>query len=112
MAKFCGVVGFAVTKETTPGVWTPTITEREYYGDVLSNVRRLQTIDQLNDDINVSNRISIVADAFATENFHSMRFVEYMGTVWKVSNVEVQRPRLILTLGGVYNGQRQTRITR
>ena len=108
MAKFCGVVGFAVTKETRPGVWTNDITEREYYGDVLSNARRLQTIDQLNDDINVSNRISIVADAFANENFHSMRFIEYMGTVWKVANVEVQRPRLILTLGGVYNGQRQT----
>lgn len=108
MAKFCGVVGFAITKETKPGIWTNVITEREYYGDVLSNARRLQTIDQLNDDINVSNRISIVADAFANENFHSMRFVEYMGTVWKVSNVEVQRPRLILTLGGIYNGKRQT----
>lgn len=108
MAKFCGVVGFAITEETKPGIWTNVITEREYYGDVLSNARRLQTIDQLNDDINVSNRISIVADAFANENFHSMRFVEYMGTVWKVSNVEVQRPRLILTLGGVYNGKRQT----
>ena len=111
MANFCGVVGFAITEETRPGVWTNVITEREYYGDVLSNARRLQTIDQLNDDINVSNRIRIVADAFANENFHSMRFIEYMGTVWKVSNVEVQRPRLILTLGGVYNGQRQARTT-
>lgn len=111
MAKFCGVVGFAITAETKPGIWSSVITERKYYGDVLSNARRLQTIDQLNDDINVSNRISIVADAFANENFHSMRFVEYMGTVWKVSNVEVQRPRLILTLGGVYNGKRQTRTT-
>ena len=111
MAKFCGVIGFAVTEETRPGIWSNVITERKYYGDVLSNTRRLQTIDQLNDDINVSNRISIVADAFANENFHSMRFVEYMGTVWKVSNVEVQRPRLILTLGGIYNGKRQTRST-
>ena len=108
MAKYYGKVGFAVSKETKPGIWANVITEREYYGDVLSNVRRLQTVDQLNDDINVTNRISIVADAFANENFHSMRFIEYMGTVWKVSNVEVQRPRLILTLGGIYNGQRQT----
>ena len=111
MAKFCGKVGFAITEETRPGVWTPTITEREYYGDVINDARRLQTIDQLNDDIVVSNRISIVIDAFANENFHSIRFVEYMGTVWKVTNAEVQRPRLILTLGGVYNGQRQTRST-
>ena len=112
MAKFCGVVGFAITEETSPGIWTPVITEREYYGDVIADARRLQTIDQLNDDISVSNRISIVVDAFANEKFHAIRFVEYMGTAWKVTNAEVQRPRLILTLGGVYNGQRQTRTTR
>ena len=109
MAKFCGVVGFAEIKETKPGVWETIITEREYYGDVLSDVRRLQTIDQLNDDIVISNQISIVADAFANENFHSMRFVEYMGAAWKVTSVDAtRRPRLILTLGGIYNGQRQT----
>ena len=112
MAKFCGVVGFAITEETSPGIWTPVITEQEYYGDVIADARRLQTIDQLNDDISVSNRISIVVDAFANEKFHAIRFVEYMGTAWKVTNAEVQRPRLILTLGGVYNGQRQTRTTR
>lgn len=112
MARFHGVVGFAVTKETKPGVWSNVITERKYYGDVESNVRRLQSADQLNDDLTVSARISIVADAFANENFHSMRFVEYMGTVWKVTTVDAtRRPRLILTLGGVYNGQRQTRTT-
>jgi hypothetical protein len=112
MAKFHGVVGFAITEETSPGIWNSVITEREYYGDVVVDARRLQTIDQLNDDISVSNRISIIVDAFANEKFHAIRFVEYMGTVWKVINAEVQRPRLILTLGGVYNGPRQTRTTR
>lgn len=112
MAKFCGVIGFSVTKETKPGIWTNVITEHEYKGDVLSNTRRLQTIDQLNDDITISDQISIVADAFANENFHSIRFVEYMGTVWKVTTVDAtRRPRLVLTLGGVYNGKRQTRST-
>ncbi len=104
MAKFYGKIGYAITKETTPGVWVEEIVERSYYGDVIRNIRRLQGSENLNDDINVSNEISIVADAFANQNFYSMRYVEYMGAKWKVSSVEVKYPRLILNMGGVYNG--------
>lgn len=104
MAKFYGKIGYAMTKETTPGVWVEEIVECSYYGDVIRNIRRLQGSENLNDDINVSNEISIVADAFANQNFHSMRYVEYMGAKWKVSSVEVKYPRLILNVGGVYNG--------
>lgn len=109
MAKFYGPIGFAVSKETKPGIWTSEITERKYYGDVVPTVRISPTADQVNDDLNVTDQISIMADGFATENFHSMRYVEYMGAVWKVTTVRVQRPRLILTLGGAYNGQRPHR---
>ena len=105
MAKFYGVIGFAETSETKPGVWVEQITERNYYGDLLRNTRRLQSADQLNDNINVANEISIVADPYANQNFHAMRYVEFMGTKWKISNVDVRYPRLILTLGGVYNGE-------
>lgn len=104
MAKFYGKIGYAITKETTPGVWVEEIVERSYYGDVIRNIRRLQGSENLNDDINVSNEISIVADAFANQNFYSMRYVEYMGAKWKISSVEVKYPRLILNMGGVYNG--------
>lgn len=105
MAKYFGKIGFATLTEIKPGVWKEIITEREYYGDVIRNTRRLQNANQLNDDINISNEISIVADPFARENFHSMRWVEYMGTKWKVSSVDVQYPRLVLTVGGIYNGK-------
>lgn len=105
MAKFYGVIGYAETVETKLGVWKEQITEKSYYGELVRNTRRLQTTDQLNDNINVANEISIVADPFANENFHSMRYVEFMGAKWKISNVEVQYPRLILTIGGVYNVQ-------
>lgn len=105
MAKFYGVIGFAETVEKTPGVWKEQITKRNYYGELVRNTRRLQSTDQLNDDINVANEISIVSDPYANENFHSMRYVEFMGAKWKISNVEVKYPRLILTLGGVYNGK-------
>ena len=105
MGKWFGKIGYAVTEEKTPGVWVEQITERNYYGDIQRNTRRLQTSDKLNDDINVANEISIVADPFARENFHAMRYVEFMGARWKISSVEVQYPRLLLTLGGVYNEQ-------
>ena len=105
MAKFYGVIGYAETVETTPGVWVPQITEREYFGDVTRDMRRLESAQQVNDNINISNTISIVADPFAYDNFHSMVYVEYMGAKWKVSSVEVRYPRLQLTVGGLYNGE-------
>ena len=105
MAKFFGAIGYAVTSETKPGVYEEQIIEREYFGDVNRNIRKLENSEHLNDDINVSNEISIVSDPFANENFYSMRYAEFMGTKWKITAVEVKYPRLILTLGGVYNGQ-------
>lgn len=104
MAKWHGPIGYAETVETRPGVHEDKITERNYSGDLLQNARSLQSSDQLNDDINVVNKISIVADPFAYQNFHSMKYVEFMGAKWKITKVEVNRPRLILTIGGVYNG--------
>ena len=104
MAKFFGKIGYAETVETTPGVWEEKITEREYFGDLIRNTRSLQSGEQLNDDINISNEISIVADPFAYENFHSMRYVEFMNAKWKISSIEVQYPRLILSVGSLYNG--------
>ena len=104
MARFYGVIGYATTSETKPGVWTEQIVERNYAGELRRNTRRLQTTDQLNDNVTISNEISIVADPYAYQNFHSMRYVKFMGTAWKITYVDAsQRPRLILTLGGVYN---------
>lgn len=105
MAKFYGSVGYAITEETSPGVWVEQITEKLYYGEVSRNTRRLESAGNLNDDVNVSNELSIVADPFAYKNFHSMRYVEFMGAMWKITNIEVQFPRLILTIGGLYNEQ-------
>lgn len=106
MAKFYGVVGYSETSETSPGVWDSVITERTYSGDVIRNTSRWTTSsDSTNDDLNISNQISIIADPYANQNFHSMKYIEFMGTKWKITSVDVQYPRLILTIGGVYNGQ-------
>lgn len=104
MAKFYGVIGYAESVETEPGVWIEQIIERPYYGDIIRNIRNIQSSSGVNDDINITNEISILADPYANQNFHTMRYVEFMGTKWKISRVDVQFPRLILSMGVVYNG--------
>ena len=103
MAKWFGKIGFANEVETSPGVWTERITVREYSGDVLRNTRRMQTTDQVNDNITVTSEISIIADPFANHNFHFMRYIEFMGALWKIDTVEPAYPRLKLTIGGLYH---------
>lgn len=104
MAKFCGNIGYIDTVENEAGIWEEQIIEREYYGDLFRNTSKFQPSGGVNDDINIANDISIVADPYANEHFRNMRYVEFMGTKWKITNVEVKYPRLILTVGGVYNG--------
>lgn len=105
MAKFYGIVGYGVTEETTPGVWVDRIVERNYSGDVIKNYKKSYSGESINDNIDVSNNISIISDPFAMQHFHTIKYVKWMGAAWKVSTVEVQYPRLILTIGGVYNGE-------
>lgn len=102
--KWFGKIGFAETSETAPGVWEEVITENDYFGDLLQNTRRLESSGQVNDNLNISNRISILMDPYLSNHFHSIRYAEFAGTKWKVTSVDVQYPRLELSLGGVYNG--------
>lgn len=104
MARYYGTIGFAVQGESAPGVWQDIISERQYSGDVIRDTHKWQSTEHLNDNFTVSNQISIVADVYALENFPSIKFVTWMGNKWRVSNVEVNRPRLIMTIGGIYNG--------
>lgn len=103
MAKYYGNIGFSETVETEPGIWEDVITVRPYYGDLIRNFRKLENSSGINDNVNVSNEISILSDPYANQNFHSIKYIEFMGTKWKVNNIEVQYPRLILSIGGVYN---------
>jgi hypothetical protein len=104
VAKFYDVVGYGESVEVSQGVWDDVITEVQYYGDVIRNTRRFDDGQKVNGDLTVGNSISIVADAYANEHIFAMRYVRWQGALWTVSDVEVQRPRLILRLGGVYNG--------
>lgn len=104
MTKFYGKIGWYVgDEETAPGVIVNKLVYREYKGDVIRNIRRWDTGEGLNDDLALDNSLSIIADDFAFENLSTIRCVEWMGAKWKVTRVEIQPPRLILTIGGVYN---------
>ena len=105
MVKFYGTIGYGESVDKGDGVWEDDITERNYYGDVIQNIRRLQEDgEKVNSDISVGNSISIIADPYANEHFFAMRYIKWAGTYWIVKSVDVKRPRLVLQLGGVYNG--------
>lgn len=104
MARFFGTVGYEIQEEIEDGVFKPKIVTRQYYGDVERVTRTWEASQNgINDDLDIRNDISIVADAFAYQHFHQMKYVEWYGAKWKVKSVEVMRPRLILSIGGVYH---------
>lgn len=106
MAKFFGEIGYGFATETPPGsgVYQDVITEKRYFGDLTQNIRRLQETEFVNNDINVTNSLSIVADEYLTQNSQSIRYVRWNSQLWKVQSITVEHPRLILRLGGLYNG--------
>ena len=106
MARFFGNVGYGESVETPSGsgVWVDVMIEAPYYGDVLRNTRKLEAGDSLNDDLSVNNSISIVADEYANQHFHQIKYVMWQEVAWTVTSVESKPPRLILSLGEVYNG--------
>lgn len=103
MAKLYTIIGYAPSfQETSPGIYEEVIVQKYYYGELLRNTRRLEGSDKVNSDVNISNRISIIADPYALTNFHQMRWVNFMGAKWKIADVEVEYPRLILSVSGLY----------
>ena len=108
MAKFYGKVGFEELSETSPSVYTPTIVERTYSGDLVRNYRKFDSGEGINDDLNISNEVSIVADPYALNHFRTLKYVLWHGARWKVIGITEEFPRLRLTIGGVYNGPTPT----
>lgn len=107
MARFAGMVGYGFPEEDPPGsgIFVDKVVEKSYKGDVVRNTRRLQPgSDSVNDDISMSNSISILPDRYAVEHFAQIKYVIWRGVLWTVPDVEYRAPRLILSLGGVYNG--------
>lgn len=104
MARYFGKVGYGFDVEKPGSVWETEITEKEYFGDIVRDFRRLQSGEKVNKDLTTSTSISIVSDAYANEHFSAIRYVEWSGVLWEVTVVDQEHPRLILQLGGKYNG--------
>lgn len=109
--KFSGIIGFWKKDiEIKPGVYKPGTIEKSYVGDVLANTRRFQSVEnQQNDNLRITNRLSIISDLYMQKNWSSIKYVVWNDVNWSVSSIDVsQYPRVILELGGVYNGKRST----
>lgn len=106
MAKFYGAIGYALLEESVPGNWTDKVVEKNYRGDVILNQVRMQSGDKVNDDINIDNSISILADAYAYTNLGFMKYIIWNGVAWKIQSFTINRPRIVLQIGGIYNGER------
>lgn len=104
MAKFYGVIGYAIQKETAPGVWEDEIIEKNYRGDVGLNQFRWQNGDKANDDLNIDNSISIIADDYAYNTYGYMKYIIWHGQKWKIQSLAINRPRIVIQIGGLYNG--------
>lgn len=104
MAKFFGQVGFGFTHETTPGVWVDQTIEKDYFGDIQNLVNRYTEGESINDNLRLTNTISIVSDPFAYHHYQHIKYVKWLDAIWKVSSVEVKHPRLLLQISEVYNG--------
>jgi len=106
--KWYGKIGYVETKETSPGVWKEIVTEKDHYGDIIKNFRKISSGDGANDNVVIDNSLSILADPYSSNNYYAMRYATYLGTKWKITNIEVSYPRLNITLGGIYNENSST----
>ena len=103
MARFHGIIGYSELEETSPGIWSEKIIERTYTGDMTKNFVNADSSPRINTNVKLSNTISIYSDPYANSNLFNIRYLKYLGGKWKVESVEIAWPRLILTLGDVYN---------
>ena len=105
MPKCSGLIGYALDVETSPGVWSPSIVEKKYLGEVVRDNRRIVDQGEINGSINISNNISIISNSFMLTNMSFMIYITYMNSKWKINSVDIKPPRMIITLGGKYNEQ-------
>lgn len=104
MAKYYGAIGYAIPRETAPGVWEDKVIEKNYRGDIILNQQRWQPNEKVNDDFNIDNSISIIADGFAYANFGYIKYIIWQGQKWRIQSLSINRPRMVLQIGGLYNG--------
>ena len=104
MAKFSGKIGYAIQVESKPGVWTNQIVEKSYRGDFVLKQQRWETTEAVNSNLTLDNSVSIIADPYAYTNLGFMKYIIIGGKKWKISSLAINRPRIVIQIGGIYNG--------
>lgn len=104
MAKWAGKIGFAETVKGEDDISRTTIVEQSYKGDVLQNNRKWDDSERINGDFSISNRISVVAKDYMLTHLQYMRYITWQGAKWRITSVSVMYPRVILSIGDLYNG--------
>lgn len=98
------VLGFSEkNKEVRPGVWKMQPEEVTHRAKLLTYNKDYDSGEEVNDDLKLRNRYEIVMKDKKLD-YQDMRYVIVKGTKWKVSALEFLEVRIIITLGGVYNG--------
>ena len=105
MPKCSGLIGYALVVETQPGVWSEIITDKPYYGDVVTDNRKFNNQNQINDDMNINNNISVISNSFMLDNLAVMKYITFLKSKWKIVSVEIKPPRIIINIGGLYHEQ-------
>jgi hypothetical protein len=109
MARFTGLVGYVTQEESVPGVWSQSETPKMMKGDIIrqsiTNGKgdRVADSGKVNDDVSLGHRVSLIGDAYAFANCFNMKWVQINGIKWSISSIEMQRPRIIVSLGGMWN---------
>jgi hypothetical protein len=110
MSKYAGLVGYVTQEESVPGVWSQVEKTSTMKGDIIrqsstnGNGARISDTGKINDDISLSHRVSLLGDAYAFNNYYAIKWIKIDGHKWQVTSVELQRPRIIITVGGLWNG--------
>lgn len=104
MAKYAGLVGYVSLVESPPGVWNQVSNPKRMRGDIIRQSSSNQNGDKVNSDITLNHRVSLIGDAYSLGNYSDIKWIEIDGKKWEVNSIEIQRPRIIVTLGGVWNG--------
>lgn len=100
--KWFGEIGYFVESNNVDGIVTDSFITQQYYGDIIKDYKTNTSENAVNEDFELSNRISVVADPYLISHFHKIAWISFMETKFKVRSVELQYPRLIVSLGGVF----------
>lgn len=104
MARVSITIGYNQGEtETSPGVWKPTIVEKEHQAMVLSDEEKRDFSDAASGELSINHRVSVaVPDHFSQAV--KMVYVVLYGTKWSVKSFKYIRPRVTISLGEEYHG--------